>query len=277
MLGWMVLTAQASTTVDQEQAAPVDGVGVSIELVCGSLTVRGGDVVKVKITGSIDDPEALSVSTSPGHVSIEVDSRWPNRDCAELVVLVPRAAAIDVETVSAVLTVESVTGPVELESTSGPIRVAGDSSGVSVESIAGSVSISGRVKRAEVSTVSGPILLDRVVGPVQAESVSGAIRISGGAPLPGLSAESVSAPITVAAVFDADARVSLESHSGALVFALPQASDATIAASTLSGRITSAFGATRGAELELVLGKGTASVHLETFSGPITVSRLELP
>jgi DUF4097 and DUF4098 domain-containing protein YvlB len=282
MLGLLLSSAaNASTVVDQERPAPTDELGVSIEIPCGTLTVRGGPVVKVKVSGSVDDPEALSVSTSPGHVSIEVEARWPQKSCADLVVTVPTVAAVDAETVSAGIVVEGVDGPLDLETTSGSISVTGGGCGVSAESISGSVAVRGAIKRAEVSTVSGSIVLDRVVGPVRVESVSGTIRVAGGAPLPALSAETVSASITVAAQFDDDARVSLESHSGAVVFALPQQSNTRIEASSLSGAISSAFGPTArasgGSEYAVVLGEGRGSVHLETFSGAIAVSRLELP
>ncbi|MEQ1571023.1 MAG: DUF4097 family beta strand repeat-containing protein [Myxococcota bacterium] len=275
MLEWLFNPAMASTPVDAERAAAGAELGVSIDLPCGALIVRGAEVPKVKVTGTIDDPDALSVTTSPGHVSIDVASRFPNRNCAQLEVWVPRAAAVDVETMSASLTVEAVTGPVELETISGPITVTTDGSGVSAESISGAITVRGAAKRVEASTVSGAIWLDRVVGPVRVESVSGSIRVVGGGPLPSLSAETVSASVTVAASFDPDARVSLESHSGALVLALPTSSDTTLTASTLSGAISSAFGPSRGAEHTLTLGGGRGHVHLETFSGPIAISRLD--
>lgn len=275
MLGWISLAAHASTTVDQERPAAPDELGVSVDVTCGSVQVRGEDVVKVKVTGTVDDPDALSVSTSPGHVSISVERRMFG-PCADLVVLVPRSAAVDGETISASLRVDGVSGALDLETTSGSIEVSGSGLGVSAQSISGSVTVRGAIKRASVSTVSGAILVDQVVGPVDAESVSGTVRIAGGAPLPSISASTVSAPVTVAAALLPDAHVRCETHSGPIVFAVPADASARIASSTMSGRVSSAFGGVRpGDEATIVLGAGSADVRLETFSGPIAISRLE--
>jgi DUF4097 and DUF4098 domain-containing protein YvlB len=276
MLGWMTRAAHASTTVAEERPAATEELGVTVEVTCGSVQVRGDDVVKVKVSGTVDDPDSLSVSTSPGHVSISVDARFPGKSCADLVVTVPKAAAVDGETISASLRVDGVSGSLDLQTTSGPIDVTGSGCGVSAQSISGPVTVRGAIKRASVSTVSSPILVDQVVGPVDVESVSGTVRVAGGAPLPAISASTVSAPLTVASALLPEAHVHLETHSGPIVFALPADASARIRSSTMSGPISSAFGAVRpGDEATVVLGAGSADVRLETFSGPIAISRLE--
>ena len=101
--------AAASSAVDTEHPCAPD-LELNIEIVCGSLTVRGSDRKTVKITGSVDDPEALDVSALPGRVAIEVDGSGRRNVCANLVVDTPRHASITAETVSAPLTVTDVIG-----------------------------------------------------------------------------------------------------------------------------------------------------------------------
>jgi DUF4097 and DUF4098 domain-containing protein YvlB len=269
---WMPLAANAAAPVDQER--PVSpNLNVTVSMACGSLAITGAELPTVKVSGTVDRADALNVETSAGAVDIEVAQPI----CAMLTVRVPRGASLAVETLHAPVTVQGLTGALALESLSGSLTVEADCANLQAETISGAVTARGNIRRSALSTVSGPILADRLSGSVALETVSGSVRIAAGGPLDELSAESVSGPITAAAHLATRARVVLESHSGAIVFAMPPTSDATLSAESATGRITSAFGATGGRELVTTLGTGTALVVIETYSGPITVSRLEGP
>lgn len=265
-----VIASHAAAPIEQERpAAP--NLRVSVSASCGQLTLTGADVPTVRISGTVDDPDDFAVDATPGAVSIDV--RPPS--CARLTLRVPRAAALSVETMSAPIRVEGISGPLELESVSGSLSVESDCVALEAETISGAITARGAIPRASLSTVSGNIVADRLGGTIELETVSGSVRVAAGMPVSVLTAESVSGPITAAAVLDARARVELESHSGCIVLAIPQASQVTIDAETASGRIASAFGATGGRELWATLGSGAGVVTIETFSGPITISRLE--
>jgi DUF4097 and DUF4098 domain-containing protein YvlB len=268
---WFVMTAaEAAAPVDQERPGG-DKLQVEISVPCGSLTVTGSEQPSVKVAGTVDRPEALDVSTGAGAVSIEVAPP----SCARLSVRLPRAATLAVETISASVTVSAMTGSVDLESVSGAITADTRGPELDCETISGAIHARGALQRTRLATVSGSVFADELAGSIELETVSGPIRVSSGAPLNALRAESVSGPVTAAVALHPSAKVELASHSGPIVLAIPSSSQVTVHAETVSGRIVSAFGATGGRELGVTLGDGSGLLLLETFSGPITLSRLE--
>ncbi|MEQ1506950.1 MAG: DUF4097 family beta strand repeat-containing protein [Myxococcota bacterium] len=275
MWPWFLTTAHAASAVDTEQpCGPV--LAVSVELVCGSLRVRGADRATVRVTGTVDDPEALHVSSTPGQVSIAVDSRR-NHDCADLIVETPIAASLHAEVVSANLAVEGLAGRLDLESTSGAIAIGGNPAGIDASSISGSVTVTGRTPAAEVATVSGAIRLSGVSGRVEAESVSGSIDVSAGGPLESLDAETMSGAIAVLGALPHNGAWSLESHTGELRVTIPADTSAVVTWSTFSGGVDTALSpaGTGNAPKDgsTTLGAGDARIELETFTGAIRVNR----
>jgi DUF4097 and DUF4098 domain-containing protein YvlB len=262
--------AAASSAVDTEHPCAPD-LELNIEIVCGSLTVRGSDRKTVKITGSVDDPEALDVSALPGRVAIEVDGSGRRNVCANLVVDTPRHASITAETVSAPLTVTDVIGRLSLETTSGPITVTGAPASVDAASISGPVTVTGAVSDGvQIETVSGPIRVGGATGRVDAESVSGPIDVTSPGSLDKLDLETMSAPITVSAPIPVRGTWSLESHTGRLAVEVPAETSAVVSWSTFSGQVDCA--GVRNKDHEVTLGAGDAQIALETFTGPIRLS-----
>lgn len=268
--------ALASSAIDTEHAVAPD-LEVSIEMICGSLSVRGADRKTVRITGSVDDPESLDVSALPGQVSIEVEGGRMGRNCANLVVDVPRHASLTVETVSAPLSVVEVAGRLNLETTSGPITVTGTPTAASCSSISGPVTVSGAVTGGvEVETVSGPIRVEGATGRIEAESVSGRIDLAAGGLVHTLDVETMSGAITVSAKLPPRGTWSAESHTGRLDLVIPADASAVVGWSTFSGTVSVCEGDSRK-EGTATLGAGDARIDLETFTGAIRVVRSTTP
>jgi DUF4097 and DUF4098 domain-containing protein YvlB len=267
-------SALASSVVDTEHPAEPD-LEVNIELLCGSVSVRGSARKTVKVTGSVEDPEALHVSALPGRVAIEVDGAGRRgTNCADLVVDVPQHASITAETVSAPVNVLDVAGRLNLETTSAPITVTGAPAAVSATSISGPVTVTGPVPGGvRVETVSGMIRIGGATGKIGAESVSGPIQITTteGA-VSELEAETMSAPITVTARIPSRGDWSLESHTGPLSLTVPSDTNAVVTWATFRGAVSVAGGQGQN---QTTLGQGGAQIDLETFTGPISVSRTD--
>lgn len=270
MVTFIAAAAWAGSPIASEQPGGAN-LSVAIDFTCGSLVVRGSDLQTVRVGGTVEDPDALHVASSPGRVSITVDSHRPNRSCADLVVEVPTCTAIDAELINASVSVDGVTGAVDLQTVSGSISVSGTPARIDAASISGEVRATGAVRRVQVETVSGSITLAGVGGSLELSSVSGQIRVDASSALDALTAETVSGPITVGGVLAPQGRIDLESHAGQLTVGLPTTTNAILSWSTFGGHVSNAFGA--GEDRELRLGTGDGRVELETFAGGIAITR----
>ena len=267
---WIAAAHAGSPIAAEQPGGP--NLAVGIELECGALVIRGSDRQTVKVGGSVEDPDALHVVSSPGRVSIEVDSDHRGRNCGDLVVEVPAHTAIDAELVSASVRVEGVTGPLDLETLSGAIAVAGAPARLDASSISGEVRVTADVRRLQIETVSGAIGLAGVGGTLELCSVSGEIRVEAASVLEAVAAESVSGAISVAGTLAPQGRIDLESHAGPLTVALPGATNAIVSWSTFAGKVANRFGGVAEGQ-QVRLGTGDGRVELETFAGAIEITR----
>ena len=271
MLTFIAAAAWAGSPVETEQPGGAN-LSVGIELACGSLIVRGSDRQTVRVGGSVEDPDALQVTSGPGTVSIEIESKHARQVCADLVIDVPAAAAIDVESVSAGVTVEGVTGPADLETVSGAIALTGDAARLDATSISGEIRVTGRIRRLQAETVSGAIGLSGVGGSLELSSVSGEIRVEAASALDAVTAETVSGAIGIHGALAAQGRMALGTHAGQLTLALPGATNAIVSWSTFAGHVTNTFGADAH-DSQIRLGTGDGRITLETFAGGIAITR----
>lgn len=267
---WIAAAHAGSPIAAEQPGGP--NLSVAIELECGALVVRGSERQTVKVGGSVEDPDALHVVSSPGRVSIEVESEHHGRNCGDLVIEVPAHTAIDVELVSASVRVEGVTGPLDLETLSGAIAVSGKPARIDASSISGEIRVTAEVGRLQVETVSGAIGLAGVGGTLELSSVSGEIRVDASSVLEALSAESVSGAIVVSGALAAQGRIDIESHAGPISITLPGATNAIVSWSTFAGKVSNRFGGVAENQ-QIRLGTGDGRVELETFTGAIDLVR----
>jgi hypothetical protein len=94
--------------------------------------------------------------------------------------------------------------------------------------------------------------------------------------------------VTFAGIIADGGRYEFQSHSGEIRLELPASVGAELSLSTFSGEIDSAFpitlvtgthdiGAAQAKKLNFTLGKGTARIIAETFSGDVTLSSTAKP
>ncbi|MDT0341616.1 DUF4097 family beta strand repeat-containing protein [Streptomyces litchfieldiae] len=262
---WSV--AQARTlTFD----APIDELDVRI--VHGAVNVVGTDhpVSRVEITEVSGPP--LIVRREGSRLTVAYDDlpwkgflKWLDRKgwrrTAVVSVSVPAAARLHVGVVGASAVISGIAGPVDVRGVSGGSTLVG---------------LTGAV---HADTVSGDIDAQALTGELRFNSVSGTLTvIDSRGPL--LRGESVSGDMVVdLAPGERPAGLRLNTVSGEVAVRLPDPVDATIAASTASGAISSAFtelrvGGMWGAkELSGTLGSGEGRVQCTTVSGSIALLR----
>ena len=280
--------AGAAQPIDAKHAASATA-RVEINNVRGRVDVRGTDGNEVTVQGSLGEGSKLSFTGSNEHLVIRIESEKENwswwggngpQEDTVLTVAVPRAALLDVNTVSADVGIEGIAGARELEAetVSGDLRVRADADRVELASVSGDVELDGSARTISVETVSGDVEARRVSGRIDAESVSGRIVLEAGT-VDELNAATVSGDVELRAGALGTGRIKVESMSGEVELSIPADASARIDAVSFSGTITSDFGTVEeeehgpGSSLKAVAGKGGAQITLESFSGDVTLRR----
>lgn len=263
---------------------------IEVSNVRGSVAVSAWDQAEVELSGRLGADSRLSVIAAPKRLSLRVEgtkSGWFGgqgpRDDSELVLRVPRTAALDLSVVSADATVSGIAGKsLEANSVSGTLRLTCGAPEVEVNSVSGEVVFTtlpgSATTRAHLQTVSGNIVAKGLGGRVKLETVSGEVRVDAAA-VQELEVGTVSGDVSIAVVPAAHARLRLESMSGDLRLRLPATLSAHLEASTFSGGIHSDFGRPEeeehgpGSSLDAHIGDGDAAISVQSFSGDIELRR----
>jgi DUF4097 and DUF4098 domain-containing protein YvlB len=289
LLAALCAPSMAGTPIDQRKPANAN-VRVEVANVRGAVNVSGWERNEVALTGTLGEDSKLEFSGSESSLSIRVEqpdsggwSWWGNRGPKEDTILelkVPRAAALDIDTVSADVLVDAISGSAEVrvESVSGDQRADAEADRVSLQSVSGDVAIRGSSRRSELETVSGDIIAEGLSEELEARSVSGEIDVRGEG-FSNINGGTVSGDIDITGSLTERARVDLESMSGNLDLDLAGELSARIEVETFSGSIRSDYGTVEreehgpGASLRTTVGSGSATLNLESFSGDVTIRK----
>lgn len=278
----------ASTPISEVRQLNPDG-EVSIDNTKGAVVVRVADQSEVRISGMLGEGvERLKIEGDRRHLSIRVINpqargwfgNWGGAKTGDtrLEITVPAHASVAVEGVSAVTDIKGVAGRrLSVNTVSGNVEVEASPGEARVESVSGDLHLRLDTSKTHAETVSGDLdLQGRINGEVSVGTVSGHIVLRAEKP----------SDIDVSAVSgDAELRTGLapggqlkaESTSGDLTLMLPAASSARLQLSSFSGTIRSDSGDVEtpehgpGASLKTRIGRGDASVTLESFSGNVNV------
>ena len=176
-----------------------------------------------------------------------------------------------------------VHGDIEARSQSGDVQIRDAGDRLDVESLSGDVVITGVKGESTINTVSGSVTLTAARGNINIESVSGDLDARDIVARQ-IRMHTTSGDVSFAgAILDAG-RYEFNAFSGEIVLALPNDTGAELSVSTFSGGIESDFpitlkpgehgiGAAQAKRLNFTVGRGTARIIAETFSGDITLKR----
>jgi len=271
-----LLPTLAARPVDRSLDAATNAT-VSLENICGSLSVAAWDQPRVQVTGDLEEADDEVVLTGTvARIRLDVrDVHGGDTGCATLLVRLPAAVRLEAETVSADLDVAGLTGTLDLDTVSGDLRVQGAPREVELETVSGEVLVAAATASLSVETVSGNVAVHRALGRVEAETVSGELAVDGG-PFGRIELTTVSGDVVLAGPLDPSGRAEVATHSGDVTLRLPNGMPASYALSTFSGDIRGTPGEIRsggfpGRSLAFVAGAGTATVSVATHSGDIDI------
>jgi len=279
---------QALRQVHEEREAD-PGAVIEVANVSGRLTIKGWDRKALEVTGTLgDEVERLEISGNAQRLEVRVilPKRSIRGDCdADLELHLPRAADLELSTVSADITVSDFAGELQAESVSGDVGVAGQMKGIEIEVVSGEVTLAGQAPKVHIEAISSDVHLEHLAPEprteLAVETVSGDIIVSG--TLAGCELESVSGDLLFDGDLVADGVYDLTSHSGDVHLLLQADADARFDLSTFSGELTGTLvtemterrhsRSAPGEELDFTLGAGRARVRVETFSGDVEIER----
>ena len=275
---------RAGTPINERAAADPAG-SVEVSNVAGNVRVTGWDRNEVEVTGELGEGvEKLEFAVADKVTRIKVIMPGKSYDVEEtdLVIHVPAASRLSVNTVSADIEVQGLLGAQRLQSVSADIRTAAAGEDVECKSVSGDVVVAGSFKKGllTITTVSGDATALRVAGEVNANTVSGDITLGLGETNRSR-VRSTSGDLTLAALLAADGKIDAESISGDVRLELVGAVNAEFDISSFNGEIRNCFGPKAvstseyapGKELRFREGQGSAQVRIKTMNGDINVCR----
>lgn len=276
--------AIADTTINETLDADEDG-EVIVSNVSGSVEVEGWSRNQVQVTGTLGDRvEELIFERDGDEILIKVKlPRNSSRSAAsDLVIKVPEASSLDINTVSADIEVSGVEGDQDLNAVSGDITTAFYGSELDAESVSGDIEVAGnnQVGNIRLQTVSGDIDTENLAGEFRGESVSGDVTVVGGS-FERVRAETVNGEIVLHARLADGGRMDVETINGAVDVDFKGDVSAEIDIETFNGSIRNCFGPESvrtskyapGRELDFTEGSGSGRVRINTLNGSVRLCK----
>jgi DUF4097 and DUF4098 domain-containing protein YvlB len=274
--------ALAGTPVNERK--PADPAGqVEISNTAGAVVVTGWPRNEVEVTGTLGDGVERLEFVQSGQltrVKVILPKRSSRVESTSLVLKVPSASSLSVNTVSADVRSQGVRGAQRLQSVSGDITTEAAAEDVECKTVSGNVAVNGTGQRGllTVTTVSGDATIARVAGEVNGNTVSGNFTITAGDTTRSR-LRSTSGDLGLKGRLVADARLDFESISGDVRLDLVGPVGAEFDVSSFNGEIRSCFGPkpvrtseyAPGTELRFKEGQGAARVRIKTLNGDISI------
>jgi DUF4097 and DUF4098 domain-containing protein YvlB len=284
ILGFMATAAFADETVDRTLDAAADG-EVTIYNVAGSVEVRGWSRTQVEVTGELGSGVEELLFERDGNeviVKVKLPRNSSRGGSAELVINVPEASSLQVQTVSADIEVSDVRGEQRLETVSGDITAAVFGSDIDAESVSGDIEVEGDDQPidARLHTVSGDIVAENLSGALSSETVNGEINVINGS-FKRISGETVNGDIVFHVTLLDDGRMDIETVNGAVDVDFEGDFSARIDIETFNGSIRNCFGPepvrtskyAPGRELKFTEGGGSGRVTIDTLNGSVDLCK----
>ena len=291
-IGQQTETEKFSKTVPLAKNGTFDLSNIS-----GDIVITGGPgeqvvIEAVKKGRTVEELKEVTIEVTTSANRVEVRTRYPEgrRNVSVSVnytITVPRAAAINVKSISGDEKISGLDGEVHATTVSGDVSVASAAEVRAVKSVSGDVHVqtSKSTGSLDVSSVSGHVTLTDVkAGEIQVNSVSGDVTCAEVAATR-VAVKTVSGSVTFGGPLAKGGRYELTSHSGDIEVFASDKVGIEVSASTFSGDIKSDLPLTSkpGADaapdrhgrtnqsVHGIFGDGSAVLQLTSFSGDVRI------
>ncbi len=283
LAGTLSLIATTGSAETVERRGPADPRGeVEIVNVAGSVRVRGWNRPEVEVRAELDsDAERLEFTTQGARTTIRVvlPRNRSNGGDSDLVVRIPEASTLRVNTVSADQEVDGIRGAQWLTAVSGTIHSEASGDDLQVKTISGDILVTGTGAQPAaytVTTVSGDITLAKIGGEIEVETVSGDLTVEANE-LSRARLRTTNGDMGVVTKLPSTARLDIETINGDVSLKILGTVDAAFDIHTFNGDIKSCYGDERvrsrergpGHDLNFTRGEGSARVRVKTLNGDV--------
>jgi hypothetical protein len=211
----------------------------------------------------------LQVSHSDGLLTVSYESlSWdglfgflkPRKDSAEVTITVPADC------------------PIQLGVLSASAVVAGLHAGAAVKGMSGDITLDGVTGDVSAETMSGEVAACGIDGEIHFKSVSGGLTLAGGS-VDSLAVDTMSGQVTADVSLGEGGSVRVSTMSGEVTLRLPADSDARVLLQSTSGAVRTEFETLRAVKAPAShtvsgnVGAGTGHVSVTTMSGAVTLLR----
>ena len=254
---------------------------VSVSCPGGAVVVTASDRNEIRVRARTDNG-AIRFTTNGSRATLEPAS---GRGCSDghFEMTVPVGAKVVATSWSGSVSVRGVHGDIEAHTQSGDIQIRDAGARLDVEALSGDVVVTGVKGDTRITTVSGSVELTGARGDMEIESVSGDIDLRD-VIAKQVRMHTTSGDVSFAGQIIEAGRYEFITHSGEIVLTVPSDIGAELSVSTFSGGIESDFpitlkvgehgiGTSQAKRLNFTVGRGTARISAETFSGDITLKR----
>jgi DUF4097 and DUF4098 domain-containing protein YvlB len=270
---------------------------VALDLPDTTLRISRGTTVEINSmtrpillrTGSGDQVRVVGATAELSGSTLEVNGASPfARGSGPITVTVPAWATVEVDAMNASITIEDAPERVTAGTLNGRIESRGGRGTLTLSTMAGAISVRDFAgTRLSLDAVSGEITVDGATGTLSVESVSQGITLRN-IRSNNVTAETTNGRVRWEGGFDPRGRYTFATHNGEILLLLPEATSARVRGSMFNGSFESEIPATTqglepsrrdreimlGKDFTATLGKGEATVQVETFNGSIRVRRL---
>ena len=251
----------------------------TVTVICtgGAVVITGSDKNEIRVRARTESG-AIRFTSNGSRATLESAT---GRGCSDgrFEVTVPMGAKVVGTTWSGSVSVRGVYGDVEAHAQSGDITIRDVGERLDVDALSGDVRITGVKGETSINTVSGDVELTGARGNVTAESVSGDLDLRD-VIAKQVRTHTTSGDVMFTGQILEAGRYEFNTHSGEIGLQLPVDIGSELSVSTFNGGIESDFPitlvggtASRTKRLNFTVGRGTAKIIAETFSGDIILRR----
>ncbi len=276
MLALLALQAsqgfQTDTTLNVAQ-----GTRLRIENQGGDIMVKTWDKNQVRVQASHSRRTHVTISLGGAVLSLEAEADRGPSNMVDYELTVPAWMPLNLQGMYATVSIKGSRAPIEVETLDGDITLEGGAENVKLTSVQGRIMVTGARGRIELNSVSEDIEAAGLQGDILAETVSGSITIARSV-AKSVEIQTVSGELIYDGTVIDGGHYSLLTHSGEILFSVPEGTNATIATAIGSGEVRASFplpASDRPSRRRQTfrLGTGSATVELESFSGTISLLR----
>lgn len=273
----LALQAAAGRTYETDTTVTVaPGSRLSVQNQGGEITVRAWDRNQVRVQASHSRRMSVDVRQSGAVVTVEGRAERGPGNMVDYRITVPAWMDLEVGGIYAEIDVEGVRGAVRAETVNGGIRVKGTRQ-VKLSSVTGEIVVEDAQGKIEVSSVSEDVRITDAQGDILVSGTSGDIllrRVQART----VEVETLSGELVYDGSILDGGHYTFLTHSGDIVLAVAEGTNATISTAVASGDVRATFpipsSERPGRRRQTIrLGTGSASVEAETFSGDVMLLR----